>query len=197
LTEAKRNIYFATTNKGKFAEAALLAEEHGVRLRHLNAEKLEIQAASLSEIACFAAEQMAKSKRRSVVVEDAGFFVDALNGFPGPYSAHVLRQINCAGILKLMRDVTNRAASFQASVAYCSPGKKAKCFTGIVQGNVSFDARGTQGFGFDPIFIPRVGDGRTFAEMTAAEKNEFSHRAEAFTKFCKWISRPTNSARVA
>lgn len=188
MKEAKRTLYFATTNKGKFIEAALLAEKFGIRLIRLNAEKLEIQAQSLSQIASFAAKQMASSEKRSVVVEDAGFFVDALKGFPGPYSAHVLQQIGWSGILKLMNNTPNRKASFQAAVAYCTPEGGPKCFTGIVNGTVSRQGRGAYGFGFDPIFIPRVGDGRTFAEMRAEEKNKFSHRAKAFSKFCRWYN---------
>lgn len=188
MKEAKRTVYFATTNKGKFSEAALLAEKFKIRLMRLNAEKLEIQAQNLSQIASFAAKQMATSKKRSVLVEDAGFFVDALEGFPGPYSAHVLQQIGLRGVLMLMKNVPNRKASFQAALAYCTPGGRPKCFTGTVNGIVSHHARGAHGFGFDPIFIPRAWDGRTFAEMKAEEKNTFSHRAKAFVKFCQWYN---------
>ena len=55
-----------------------------------------------------------------------------------------------------------------------------------MKGSVAFKPRGQQGFGFDPIFIPDQGDGRTFAEMDIDEKNRFSHRALAFSDFCKW-----------
>lgn len=187
MREPDRTVYFATSNRGKFTEAALLAAKFGVQLKHLNVEKLEIQADKLTEIASFAAAHMASSKGRSVVAEDAGFFVDALNGFPGPYSAYVLQKIGWAGVLKVMQGVADRKASFQAAVAYCQPGKHPKCFTGIVKGTVSQRAKGRFGFGFDPIFVPFAGNGRTFAEMAADEKNSFSHRAKAFTKFCRWF----------
>jgi len=187
LREPDRTVYFATSNRGKFTEAALLAAKFGVQLKRLNVEKLEIQADKLTEIASFAASHMASSRGLSFVAEDAGFFVDALNGFPGPYSAYVLQKIGWAGVLKLMRGVTDRKASFEAAVAYCAPGKPPKCFTGIVKGTVRQHAKGRRGFGFDPIFMPFAGHRRTFAEMTAEEKNSFSHRAKAFTKFCKWF----------
>lgn len=188
MREANRTVYFATSNKGKYAEAAMLAANFGVRLKHLNVEKLEIQADKLTDVVSFAASRLASTKHHSVVSEDAGFFVDAFNGFPGPYSAYVFQQIGTAGILKLMQGITKRAARFEAAVAYCTPGKRVKCFTGVVRGTVSHRPRGKYGFGFDPIFTPFVGDGRTFAEMTIEQKNSFSHRAQAFTKFCTWFN---------
>jgi XTP/dITP diphosphohydrolase len=188
LKGAKRAVYFATSNKGKYAEAAILAADFGITLKHLNVEKLEIQSDKLADVASFAASNLASTLHRSVVSEDAGFFVEALNGFPGLYSAYVFRQIGMDGVLKLMQGVSKRSAHFEATVAYCAPGKRAKCFTGIVNGTVSQRPKGKHGFGFDPIFIPCVNNRRTFAEMTTEEKNSFSHRAQAFTKFCKWFN---------
>jgi XTP/dITP diphosphohydrolase len=187
LKEANDSVYFATSNRGKYQEAALLATRFGVRLKHLNTAKEEIQADKLTEIASFAASHAAASKRCNVVCEDAGLFVNALDGFPGPYSAYVFRKIGTAGVLKLMRDVANRRASFMAALAYCEPGERPKCFSGVVKGTVSERPKGTHGFGFDPIFVP-LGERRTFAEMTSEEKNRFSHRAKAFAKFCKWFT---------
>lgn len=188
MKEAKRTAYFATTNKGKFDEAALLAAKFGIELKPLKAEKLEIQADKLAQVATFAAEEMAHSMKRSIVVEDAGFFVDALKGFPGLYSSYVFQEIGWRGVLKLMSGVRNRKACFQAVVAYCAPKERAKCFTGVVQGSISRNGRGHRGLDFDPIFIPRAGDGRTFAEMSTEEKNGFSHRAKAFSRFCRWYA---------
>jgi len=187
LTEHKRTVYFATGNKGKFIEAANVAARFGITLKHVRIDKLEIQSNNLAEIASFAAMEAARSNRRSVVSEDAGFFVNALAGFPGPYSSYVFKTLGTGGILKLMEKRGDRGAFFQASVAFCTPTSRPKCFTGFVQGRVSRRPKGTHGFGFDPIFIPKRGDGRTFAQMTTDEKNSFSHRALAFVKFSKWF----------
>jgi XTP/dITP diphosphohydrolase len=89
--------------------------------------------------------------------------------------------------LRLIENGSRREASFQAAVAFCTPKTRPRCFTGVVDGLVSKKPRGTNGFGFDPIFIPKRGDGRTFAEMTTVEKNALSHRARAFAKFSKWF----------
>jgi len=152
-------------------------------------EKHEIQAEDLSKIASVAAEQaFHESSVQGVAAEDAGFFVEALNGFPGPYSSYVYKKLGVDGILRLLREGDRRDASFSSAVAYCSRSNRTVCFEGTVKGQVSFTPRGRHGFGFDPIFIPDQGEGRTFAEMGIEEKNRFSHRAIAFSRFFNWIT---------
>jgi XTP/dITP diphosphohydrolase len=186
LRELDRTVYFATGNRNKYHEAAGVAAAFGVILKHMKMKKKEIQSDSLAEIASFAAKEAAKSESKSVVVEDAGFFVQGLDDFPGPYSAFVFDALGYEGILRLMRGVRNRRAFFQATVAYCEPNGLPTCFTGIIRGTVAKAPKGSRGFGFDPIFVP-TGQRRTFAQMVIAEKNLRSHRARAFTKFCKWF----------
>jgi XTP/dITP diphosphohydrolase len=188
LKEAKRSVYFATGNRGKYLEAVRIASAHGVVLKHLRLQKQEIQSEQITEIASFAARQAAESTRRSVVVEDAGLFVKGLSGFPGPYSSYVFDTIGLRGILRLTQALSLRQAFFQASVAYCEPRRRPISFKGIVRGTLSRRPKGSHGFGYDPIFIPAEGDGRTFAEMSTNEKNLYSHRARAFTKFCRWFA---------
>jgi XTP/dITP diphosphohydrolase len=187
LTEPKRAVYFVTENRNKYVEAARIAASFGVIMRHLKLRKQEIQSQKLSDIASFAAKQAAESTRKSIVVEDAGFSVRALSGFPGPYSSYVFDTLGWEGILRLLYSAKNREALFEAVVAYCEPSHRPMCFAGSVKGTVTRRAKGSNGFGFDPIFVPR-GNRRTFAEMSAEEKNLYSHRAKAFTKFCKWFA---------
>jgi XTP/dITP diphosphohydrolase len=188
VRERKRSVYFATGNKNKYLEATRIASSFSIDLKFLDFEKQEIQSRNVAEIASHAAMHAAQSTGKSVVAEDAGFFVHALDGFPGPYSSYVFDTLGMNGILRLTRDARNREASFQATVAYCEPSRTPICFTGIVRGSLAQRPKGSHGFGFDPIFVPREGDGRTFAEMSAVEKNLFSHRGKAFTKFCKWFA---------
>jgi len=152
----------------------------------LDAEKLEVQSDSLEEIARTSALDAVRRLRVAIVVEDAGLFVDALHGFPGPYSSYALRTIALRGILRLMEGVRNRRAVFKSVVAYADPTGNVRTFPGTVAGMISDEPRGTHGFGFDPIFIPD-GRRRTFAEMTIDEKNEISHRAEAFKALARWL----------
>jgi len=188
LKERDMPLYFATGNKGKYAEAVRIAAGFGVRLRQVNRHKFEIQSDDLKEIARFGAKEASEVTLHPVVAEDSGFFIHALGGFPGPYSSYVYRTIGNEGILRLMNSVRIRKAHFQAAVAFCKPGTQPACFSGIVNGAVSRQLRGRHGFGFDPIFVPSEGDGRTFGEMSTSEKNLLSHRGRAFLQFFEWLT---------
>ena len=180
-------IQFATKNKGKFDEASRVALKYGIELAQVSLEKYEIQDDDLKKIAAVAAEQARREVGvTAILAEDAGFFIDALNGFPGPYSSYVYRTLGINGVLRLLENVDRRGAHFACAVAYCD-GDHTICFEGSVNGYVGFKPRGQQGFGFDPIFIPDQAEGRTFAEMDTDEKNQYSHRALAFSDFCKWM----------
>jgi XTP/dITP diphosphohydrolase len=194
ILRGRDRIYFVTRNRGKYAEANQVARAFGVELRQLKLEKLEVQADDLSEIASFSARRASQAGRRPVVAEDSGFFVHALGGFPGPYSSYVSRTIGNLGILRLLGSTRDRSANFRAAVSFCRPKGRPVCFTGIVNGSISDHPEGTRGFGFDPIFRPRGGDGLTFAQMRTDEKNLLSHRAKAFAKFFRWFSMRTKSA---
>ena len=187
----KKVAFFVTGNVHKFNEARKVLSEYDVATAMLNMEAVEIQDDSLENIAKTSAVDAARKSSLPVFVEDAGLFIKALNGFPGPYSSYVYRTVGNGGILKLMQSERKRDAYFLSVVAFCSPQEpfEPKCFQGIVEGRISYDEKGKQGFGFDPIFQPfGGGNGRTFAEMTTQEKNKYSHRAQALRKFAKWYS---------
>ena len=186
MKEHKR-VWFLTSNKGKFREAAAVAAVSGLKLRMLAAPKIEIQSDSLSQIAAYAVEEAANRLGISVVAEDSGLFIDELKGFPGPYSSDIYKRLGMKGILKLMENVPHRNAKFLSVAAFCEPQSSPRFFTGSVAGNIGSRPQGIGGFGFDPIFKPAKGNGRTFAQMTVNEKNKFSHRAAAFRKLSKWL----------
>lgn len=179
-------LCFVTENRYKFREVNELARGLGLRLRRLTPRHPEIQAERLEEVAKHGALQACLTLAKPCFVEDAGLFIRALGGFPGPYSAYVFKTLGNGGLLKLMLGVEDRRAEFRSAVAYCEPGSKPKVFKAVVKGKLSLRPRGSRGFGFDPIFIPEEGDGRTFAEMELSEKNKLSHRAKAVRKFFKW-----------
>lgn len=180
------SLAFVTSNRHKFEEAEKIAREQGVELEHRDVPYIEIQAENLTDIAKPSAQQASALLRAPCFVEDAGLFVEALGGFPGPYSAYVFKTLGNEGLLKLMRGESDRRAEFRSAVGYCEPGERPRVFEGKVAGTISPEARGSGGFGFDPIFVAGEGDGRTFAEMSTEEKNELSHRARAIEKFLKW-----------
>jgi XTP/dITP diphosphohydrolase len=180
--------YFVTSNIHKFLEASSVLSEYKIATAKLRVEAVEIQDDSLENIAKYSVQDAVKNCGLPVFVEDAGLFVEALGGFPGPYSKYVYNTVGVKGILKLMKNIENRNAYFISVVAFGSPDEQPTCFVGKVKGKISLQEIGGSGFGYDPIFVPSEGDGRTFAEMTTTEKNGLSHRAEALRKFALWYS---------
>jgi len=177
---------FVTTNPNKLREAQLVVSRYGIELYPVTVRKIEIQSDSLEEIAVYAAKKAFEEVRQPLIVEDAGLFIDALNGFPGPYSSYVYRTIGVRGVLKLMEGVENRRARFVAVVALALSLDRIEVFRGVVEGTISYEPRGSGGFGFDPIFVPEGFD-KTFAEMSTEEKCAVSHRARAFEAMARWL----------
>lgn len=177
-------LAFITSNPGKVEEARKYFEPLGVEVYQLRMEYPEIQADALEDVALFGVEWLSRKIEEPFFLDDSGLFIDALDGFPGVYSAYVYRTLGIEGILKLMRDVANRRAHFRSVIAYWDGD--AHLFTGRVDGEITTSPRGSGGFGFDPIFKP-LGFGKTFAEMTTDEKNLISHRGRALRAFAEWL----------
>jgi XTP/dITP diphosphohydrolase len=183
-------LHFATSNAHKFEEAKAYLEGNvsGLTLKQLKVDLPELQADSLAEVAKFKVEGAVRICKGNVFVEDAGLFVPALNGFPGVFSAEVKKMLDCKGILKLVDDYKSpekRAAYFEVCTClFLKKSGEIKAFMGRIDGTLSFEERGKQGFGFDPIFISSepAGNVKTFAEMDLAEKNKVSHRSKSLKK---------------
>ncbi|HYY48828.1 MAG TPA: XTP/dITP diphosphatase [Thermoplasmata archaeon] len=170
-------IAFVTTNQEKFREVSAVLGEAGVKLVHADRSYPEIQADRLEKVVRFAATVLDDQIRGDYLIDDSGFFVDHLGGFPGVYSSYVYKRIGCAGILKLLDGVRARGAAFE-TVFLLRRGEAHEVFHGECRGTVAEGERGKGGFGFDPIFVPERAS-KTFGEMTLAEKNAVSHRARA------------------
>jgi XTP/dITP diphosphohydrolase len=184
-----RFVFFATNNVNKFNEARQVLAPSRIAVGMLRIKSLEIQSESLEEIAGASVQEAFQRYRLPIVVEDAGLFVEALNGFPGPYAAYVYKTIGNEGILRLMEKLDNRKATFKSVIAYFSSKLNSPiCFEGSAKGEIVHKERksaGKEEFGFDPIFKPDNTD-KTFAQMNIAEKCKRSHRAAAFRKFAEW-----------
>ncbi len=125
--------------------------------------------------------------------DDTGLEVSALNGEPGVYSARYagpqrLATDNVAKLLRELAGAADRAALFRTVVALARADGATHEFAGEVAGHITEEGRGTGGFGYDPVFAPSEGDGRTFAEMSGAEKNRISHRARAVAGLLAFLS---------
>jgi dITPase (EC 3.6.1.-) len=177
-------LYIVTTNEGKFREARELLAAYGIELGQIRDEKLEVQDDDVELIARVAAEEAFRKHGVPLIVDDTGLYVEALNGFPGPYSSYVLSKVGLRGFLKLMEGVENRRACFRTAVAFAD-GTGVYTFTGETCGRIAESPRGSGGFGYDPVFVPE-GQTRTYAEMGLEEKNAISHRGKALRAFASW-----------
>jgi XTP/dITP diphosphohydrolase len=187
-----RVVFFATGNIHKFNEARSILTKLDIAVGMLRMKDTEVQSDSLVEIAQTSAQDVFKRCNLPVIVEDAGLFIDAVKGFPGPYAAYTYKTIGNKGLLKLLQNVENRKAVFRSAIAYCdSETTVPVVFDGEASGKITSEERvgsGKSGFGFDPIFQPD-GNANTFAEMSLEEKNGFSHRANAIRKFAEWYKK--------
>jgi XTP/dITP diphosphohydrolase len=183
-----KTIYFITGNKGKLEEAKQKFSTIDINIVQKDLGYPEIQAKNLEDVARFGVEHIQKQFDQPFILEDAGLFIDALGGFPGVYSSYVFYTIGLKGILKLLENMneTKRGALFRSVFAYSELGQKPKLFIGECQGKLSFEEKGTNGFGYDPIFIPD-GEKRTFAEMKTEGKNSYSHRGKSLDKLIDFL----------
>jgi XTP/dITP diphosphohydrolase len=177
-----------TSNAGKAVEVA--AFFGGVlEVTHIALEMPEHRSDDVGEIAKGKAQYAYDRLHTPLIVDDTGFSIDALNGFPGPYAAYILHTIGNSGILKMMEGVSNRDAQFMTAIAFADESG-IRVFTGTIHGSITTAQRGNNGFGYDPIVEV---DGRTLAEMSLEEKSLISHRAKALTAFRNWFFQECSS----
>lgn len=143
---------------------------------------------SLEENSIKKAEALANQIEYMVMADDSGLFVDVLDGAPGAYSSRYAGEEgndekNNIKLLEELKDIPmeNRRASFFTVIALISEEKEIFTVKGECKGHISFEAKGSNGFGYDPIFIPEGYD-KTFAELGDNIKNKISHRAKALVK---------------
>lgn len=178
-------VTFVSTNAGKYREARSLLAAYGVDVRWKKRTLPEPQADTLEEVVRSKLEAV-RDVPGYVLVEDSGLFIPSLQGFPGVYSAHIYGIWGFDPLFDLLR-TRPREASFRA-VAGLRNGPQISMFSGEVRGRIAPRPLGTQGFGFDPIFIPD-GERRTFAQMAPSEKNEISHRSRALRALGEKLAR--------
>lgn len=185
----------ATTNAGKARE---FVEILGPTVKVTVPDSLPLvveDGKTLAENAFKKARSAADHLGRSAVADDSGLFVDALKGQPGVHSARFAGPdsddaANRAKLISLLAGVVDRSAYFATTLCLCTPlGSESSAFyfEGICRGQISLFEKGDQGFGYDSIFVPSEGDGRTFGEMAPFEKAMISHRARAISKLKEWL----------
>ena len=189
-------IVVATTNVGKGREFQEILGSVAEVIIPDNLPLVEENGATLAENAYRKARSAADFLGTVVVADDSGLFVTALGGAPGVHSARFSGPqgddaSNRAKLLEVLGNATDRSAYFETVLCVCSPSDsvgEARYFHGRCDGYITEKERGTHGFGYDPVFVPAEGDGRTFGEMTSGEKAALSHRARAISKFKAFLA---------
>ena len=197
-------LVIGTHNRKKGIEIAQILDASGLRLLTLDEfpdapEPVE-DADTLEGNAIKKATELADALGRMVAADDSGLEVDALGGEPGVFSAryggeHGNDLRNIERLLREMKDVPpeKRTARFRTVVAVAVPGELLGTVEGALEGTIALEPRGSNGFGYDPVFIVS-GLGATCAELAPDEKNSISHRGQAFRKLNDELPRLLRSA---
>lgn len=184
----------ASANPGKVAEIEQLMPQ-GVSLlpRPTSVADVVEDASTLLGNARLKARAIVDATGCPALADDTGLFVDALNGLPGVRTARYAGEEatdadNKAKLLAALENSTARTCRFITAVVVLWPNGGEVVVEGVCEGAIALRETGNSGFGFDALFIPVAGDGRTFAEMQAEEKNAMSHRGKAFVELAKVLT---------
>jgi XTP/dITP diphosphohydrolase len=188
-------IVCASANPHKVEEIArLLPSWVELVARPSDIGDIDEDAPTLEGNAIIKAVEIANHASEWAIADDTGLEVEALNGAPGVRSArfageHATDAENRVLLLTKLDGVTNRSARFRTVVAVVSSKGDIHFVGGECAGTIAESERGDSGFGYDSLFIPADGDGRTFAEMTGAEKDAVSHRGRALAQIPELLAR--------
>ncbi|MBQ9328426.1 MAG: RdgB/HAM1 family non-canonical purine NTP pyrophosphatase [Solobacterium sp.] len=192
----EKTIAVASTNQGKLREFKAMLEPRGYRVLSLadlpEAVEPEETGTSFQENAVIKAQSVTDRFGIEAIADDSGICIAALNEEPGIHSARWMGHetsydIKNQKIIELVQDAEDRTCHYACAIAWCAPGKEPKVFFDTWYGEVAKEPRGSNGFGYDPIFyLPELGI--TSAEMTSEEKNRRSHRGKALRKLENWLN---------
>jgi XTP/dITP diphosphohydrolase len=178
----------ATANPHKAEEMRdiLTALGFDVRARPENAPDVDETSETLEGNALLKAHALALLTGEPALADDTGLFVDALDGRPGVHSARYAGSgaSYADNVEKLLGELdgvpdTMRVARFRSVIAVAYPDGGSFTVEGLLEGSIAKSPRGSEGFGYDPVFVPAGASGRTLAELTPEQKNELSHRGRA------------------
>ena len=174
-------MYFVTGNQNKLREFEEILE---IKLESIKIDLDELQAIEIEPVVEHKTLEAYSHVNKPVIVEDTGLFIEAWNGFPGALTKWMGESIGFKNMPEMLGK--NRKAYAKTIIGYYD-GKELKTFEGKVSGEIAHTARGETNFGWDPIFVPG-GHKKTFAEMTAKEKNKVSMRNQALEGLKKYIN---------
>lgn len=181
-----KKIIYVTGNKSKLISARNILEPLGFEIDNVKMDTTEIQADSVDEVAMHSAKEASDKLKCAVLKNDTGLFVNALGGFPGPYTHYVDERLGEDGLLKLLDGVSDRRASFIEAFAYCEYGKEPVVFKSITKGRIATKKSGSYGWSWDFIFIPDGYD-KTMGNYPDDERC-FVWNTDAYTELANYLS---------
>ncbi|MGP4075779.1 XTP/dITP diphosphatase [Halobacillus sp. K22] len=193
-----KEVVIATKNAGKVGEFQELFSAYDIAVKSLldfdeEITDIEETGNTFAENAAIKAEAAMDHYQIPVIADDSGLEIDALDGAPGVYSARYAGKEkdddkNMEKVLDELIDtpLEKRTARFVCAIAVARPNEDTFVKTGVCEGSIALMSRGANGFGYDPIFIPKGSD-RTMAEHTSEEKNSISHRHYAILQIEEWL----------
>lgn len=186
-------LVFATNNKHKLEEVkTIISNDFEIlNLKDINCfDDIPETQDTIEGNASQKAFYIYENYKMNCFADDTGLEIDVLNGEPGVYSARYAGEgcsfdDNIEKVLKKLTGVSNRKAQFKTVISLVIDGKEYQ-FKGIIEGTLLKERRGTSGFGYDPVFLPK-GYNKTFAELSSGEKNKISHRGRASRKLAEFL----------
>ena len=191
-----KKLFIATNNKNKVYEFKLIFDELNLEYELLTPSDFNDSSEPVEDGKTFEENAIIKAKfyydkyHLPTIADDSGMCIEFLNGFPGIYSARFMGSYSYPekndALIRIMEDAPNRNATFNCVIAYIDEKGETHTFEGINNGTIAYKQAGTEGFGFDPLFvIPE--HNKTEAELGFAYKNKYSHRAIASKKLAIYL----------
>ncbi len=179
-------LIFATSNQNKINEVSRILGNN-LEIEGTSLEIDEIQSIDPVKVAEAKAKAYFNQLKTPLIVEDTSLSFNGLNGLPGPYINDFSKALSNKGLIDLLSSTDNRRAVAQVTFCLIVDENNIHTFEGKVEGTIANQEKGTNGFGWDPIFIP-LGQEKTFAEMQDSEKDNYSMRAKALSLLQQYIS---------
>ena len=194
-------IVIATNNPNKVEEyRQMFASISNIKLFSLKDENIHIEIEEngkrFKENSLIKAEAISKFTNKFVLADDSGLEIEALDNFPGIYSARFMEgkpyKEKWAAIFEMLKNKENKNAQFHCAITFITPSKDKYVFEGIEKGYITEKIEGENGFGYDPIFFSNSLN-KTFGNATEEEKNAVSHRGKAFSQLLEFIKNNFNN----
>ena len=194
-------IVIATNNPNKVEEyRQMFASISNIKLFSLKDENIHIEieenGKTFKENSLIKAEAISKFTNKFVLADDSGLEIEALDNFPGIYSARFMEgrpyKEKWAAIFEMLKNKENKNAQFHCAITFITPTKEKYVFEGIEKGYITEKIEGENGFGYDPIFFSNSLN-KTFGNATEEEKNAVSDRGKAFSQLLEFIKNNFNN----